>query len=126
MRKMNILVFDEVVVGTTAVYTSPTFNEQMGSVDRWCIHAIADTVSGSTPILTVQGQHSGDGGVNWKDKSATAEINGVTLSTSATNSNIGTDAGSTPSAGQLRLKITLGTTSPQAHVKIWFTGRDDG
>ncbi len=36
---------------------------------------------------------------------------------------VGTDNGVTPSLAKVRLKITLGGTSPAAFLKIWVCGR---
>ena len=73
--------------------------------------------------LTVRIQHSGDG-LNCVNKNASAEVNGVAINPSATNTAYGSDAGATPSLGFVRLALTL-TTSTSAHVKLWVTGRDE-
>lgn len=125
MRKNNLLAFDETIVGTNPVYTKPELNETFGSVDKYSIQCVGDQVSGTSPTVKVQAQHCADG-INFKEKNATAEIVATTLVPTVTNNFIGSDAGSTPSLGFVRFQITLGGTTPQAHIKLWFTGRDDG
>lgn len=123
MRIFSQLVFDDFIMGTESVYTAEQYNDGMGLADQFAIQAVADQVSGTTPTLTVQIQHSNDQR-NWVDKSGTAEINAQSLSASATTVKVGTDSGSTPTLGYRRLKITLGGTTPVAHVKLFACGRD--
>ena len=61
MRVYHSLVFDENVEGTTAVYTDPSFNAQLASCEKLHIFTLSDTVSGTTPQLTVQIEDSPDG-----------------------------------------------------------------
>lgn len=124
MRLFHVGMYDENVEGTTALYTDPTHNNLLGSVEKLSIFALTDTVSGTSPTLTVQIEESGDQ-VHWTNKVATPEINGTALSTSAVTTAVGRDAGTTPSAGFLRLRVVLGGTSPKAHVRIWVTGRGE-
>jgi len=121
-RKAHLLVFDDFVTNTT-VYTRPELNEQLGMYDKIAIQAIVDQVT-TAGTITVRVQHSADG-INWTDKNATAEINGASISANATNKAFGSDAGATPTLGQVRLSIAL-TTTVQAHVKLWVTLRDEG
>lgn len=123
MRKFCELVFDDFVVGTTAVYTSPVYEEIMATADRLAIQPVVDQVSGTTPTLSVQVEHGSDGR-NWSPKSGTPEINALALGTAGTVTTTGTEPGTNPTHGRVRLKISLGGTSPQAHVKIYVTGRD--
>lgn len=123
MRKLHQLTFDDFVVSGGTVYTKTDLNDILGQVDQLAIQAIVDQVNanGST---TIQIQHSADQ-INWTNKNATAEINAGTLSTNTTCKLFGSDAGSTPSLGYVRLAISL-TTTNQAHIKIWVTGRNQG
>jgi len=123
-RKANLLVFDDFVVGTTATYTPTRLNDRLGQFDKYSLTAIADQVSGTTPTVTVQLEHSADQR-NWANKNGTAEINAQSLSTSQTNVFTGTDAGTTPANAFVRLRVVLGGTTPQAHVKVYACLRDD-
>jgi hypothetical protein len=122
MRLHVTQVFDDAVVGTGNVYTSPEFEELLGLADRSAIQAVADQVSGTTPTLTVSFEHGTDGR-NWSAKNGTAEINAQALVSNATNNLTGTEAGSNPSHGRARLRIALAGTTPQARLRIYVTGR---
>jgi hypothetical protein len=121
MRLFHILAFDSVVQGTTAIYTSPLFARQFATSDQNKVFVVADEVTGTSPTLTVQSE-DGDG-VYWSNKYGTAEINGVSLSTTGTTVAKGADGGGQPSAGWVRFKIQLGGTSPAARIRMWVTGR---
>lgn len=122
MRSYCTLVFDDTVVGTGNAYTSPQFEDLLGQSDRTALQAVTDLVSGTLPTLTVSFEHSSDGR-NWAAKNGTAEINGTTLVPTVTNNFSGAEAGTNPGHGRARLRIALGGTNPQAHVKIYATGR---
>lgn len=122
-RRTSTLVFDDFVVGTTAVYTSPEFNDELGRCERLAIQAITDQVTGTSPTLLVQQEHSSDQR-NFSNKNGAAEIPATSISATATTVLTGYELGTNPSHGYIRLRIQLGGTSPQAHVKIWVTGRD--
>ena len=122
-RKLHQLVFDDFVVSTTTVFTKPELNDVLGEVDQLAIHCITDQVT-TAGTITVRIQHTADL-INWQNKNATAEINGTAIATNATNVAFGSDAGATPSLGKVRLSILI-TTSTQAHVKLWVTGRVQG
>lgn len=94
----------------------------MGRHERMSFQMIIDQVTGTTPTALLQQQTSSDNR-NWIDKQ-TAEIPATTIVPTATNILNGYELGTNPSHGFMRLKIVLGGTSPQAHVKVWVTGRD--
>lgn len=123
MRRFCQMVFDDFVVGTTTVYTSPIYEDTLGTADRLAIQAVADQVSGSSPRLTVQVEHGSDGR-NWTAKSGTPEINNIAIDTGSTVTLTGTEPGTNPSHTRIRLRIALAGTAPQAHVKLYVTGRD--
>ena len=123
MKHYCQLVFSDFVVGTTATFTSPKFNDLLATADRSAIQAIVDQVTGTSPTLTVQVEMSSDDR-NWSSKNGTAEINGTALVNSATNILSGIEPGTNPGHSRARLRIALGGTSPQANVKIYVTGRD--
>jgi len=133
MRVFHSLVFDENVETTGNIYTDASWNSQLGLPDKLTIFALTDTVTGTgtgtnQPQLTVQIEEGPDQ-VHWQSKlgtaTTTAEIFNATLQTSANTIAVGRDAGTTPSAGFIRLRIALGGTSPKAHVRIWVTGRGE-
>lgn len=124
MRLFHVAVYDENVEGTGTLYTDPSHNALLGSVEKLSIFAITDTASGTSPTLTVQIEESGDQ-VHWVSKAGTAEINAAAVSTTALTTAVGRDTGATPSNGFLRLRVTLGGTTPKAHVRLWVTGRGE-
>src|SRR5262249_23919678 len=132
MMKYGRMVFDEFIPSTTAVYTANDFNLILGSADKLSFFAVADNVAGTSPTLTVQMEHSGDGRI-WQVKNATAELNGASLTVGATNPTsvnpsvlfVGSDDGNKALMPFVRLRIQLaGSGSPAAHVKIYACGRD--
>lgn len=128
MRKFNQKVFDDTLASATnagVALTPPELNDLLGSVDKLAIMAVGDLPSGTSPTITVQIYHSADG-IQWVAKNGTAEINAQTLTANAVTVKVGTDAAATPSLGLVRLQITLGGTTTQAHIKVWVTGRVDG
>jgi hypothetical protein len=124
MRLFHAQVYDENIEGTTALYTDPSNNGLFGSVEELSIFAVADTVSGTTPTLTVQIEESADQ-IHWVNKIPTAEINAQALSLTVKTVVVGRDNGSVPSSGFLRLRVSLGGTTPKAHVRLWVTGRGE-
>ena len=123
MRKMNFVVFDDYIPSNVQVFTAQSLNDRLGLFDKLSIEAVADNVAGTSPTITVQIQHSSDNR-NWVNKNTTAEINAAGISVGSTTPNAGSDTSSAASLGFVRLAITLGGSSPSAHVKIWVTARD--
>jgi hypothetical protein len=118
----SFLVFDDAIEVTTSVYTDPKFNADLATADELLIMGVVTQVTGTSPTITVQIEHSADNR-NFANKTGTAEINGVTISTTPPVIVSGNDPGTTPLGGFVRLRIALGGTTPKARVKIWVTGR---
>lgn len=119
MRVANFQVFDDFISGTGAIwYSSADLNRSLGQADMYAIHAVATNVAGTSPTLTVGAQYSSDG-QNWfspqNDINAQPLVNGGSL--------VGFNAGSTPLGANIRFQISLGGTSPQCRLKLYFTGR---
>ena len=127
MRIFHRLVFDGYVNGSASVYSDPTLAVLLGSVDQLAIGGYTTQVSGTSPTLTVQVEHSFDN-VRWQNRNTTAEVNAATLSTSAETSFGGDDGDPTarPRLEFARLRIALGGTSPAGQVRVWVTGHDEG
>jgi len=124
MRTFYVLAYDHILEGTTATYTDPRLNDLLGSVEQLRLFAVTRDTSGTSPTLTVQIEESADN-VRWTSKTGTAEINAVALDVTPTTIARGSDDGATPSAGQVRLAISLGGTSPRTLLRLWVTGRTD-
>lgn len=122
MRRWVIEVFNDVVYGTTAVYTPTRLNEVLAQVDQLSVQAIADQSGGTSPTLAVVLEHSNDQR-NWLTK--TTLISATSIPAASTTPLFGADPGTTPTGGFARLAITVGGSSnPNAHIKIMVCGRD--
>ncbi len=125
MRKSNIVVYDNTVALTPATtIIAPEFNGPLGEGNQLALQAVIDLVSGTTPTFTLKIQHSADQ-INWVDRSATAEINGVSIPVATTTVIVKQDAGALPFLGYVRFVLSVGGTGTQAHVKVWVTTRDN-
>jgi hypothetical protein len=125
MLHQRLKVFDEYVQGTSAVYTSVTLCEVLGRYDRLAIEALVDNVGSAATTMIVAIEHSGDGRT-FVQKNVGAEIGTAGASTTLTNVYFGADNGATPSLGFVRLRITMGGPTPQAHVRLFVSCRDRG
>ncbi len=120
-RLFNTQVFNDVIVGsTTAALTDPKFDELLASGDSISVQAVADQITGTTPTLTISLEHSGDRR-NWSAK--TTLVSAVAIGPASTNVALGNDPGTSPMLGFVRLKITLGGTTPTARVQVYACGR---
>src|SRR5579871_1668057 len=118
MRKANERIFDDVVTGTTTVYSSGEFNELLGRHDRISLFLVVDTVSGTSPTITVQLQHSSDER-NWVNKNGTPEINALVISPTATTTEAANDATGNYGCHSVRAAITLAGTNPSCRVRLY-------
>jgi hypothetical protein len=127
MRLFNQLVFDGYVSGTANVYSDSAHDALLGLSDQISVAGYSAQVTGTTPTLTIQIEHSFDQR-RWLNRNTTAEVNGVTLSTSQETTFHGQDGDPTarPTLGFGRLRISVGGTTPAAQLRIWATGRDRG
>lgn len=134
MRVFHSLVFDENIEATATGYTATidaSWNSQLGLPDKLTIFAVSDTVSlnptsTASPTLAVQIQESPDQ-VHWTNKATAAELS-TAISTAANTIGVGRDPGTTPSAGFIRLIVSLtgpGSSNPKGHVRVWVTGRGE-
>lgn len=123
MRILNLLVFDEIISGTTSTwYSREDLNRILGMAEAFAVQAYVTNVSGTFPALTVASQHSSDG-QNWAATNAT-EINAILFVEGGTYA--GTSGAFLVPGAHLRFKITLGGTAPHCRLKLYFTGRGHG
>ena len=121
MRTLNVLAFDEVIVGTGKTwYTPQNLNAELGQCDIFALHAFTTGVA-PTSTLTVAFEHSGDG-QHWTPLSAAAELNAVSISSDASSYGFMPGTAGHP-ARFVRAAIALGGTSPQCRLKLFITGR---
>jgi len=122
MRTLQALVLDDFVSDNFPVlYSHPDFNDWLGAVEELSIFAVTDKISGASVTLTVQLEESPDQ-IHWRNKAATPEIDSVSLGI-FTEVFRGTDAGTVPTAGFARLKVSLTGSSRNVRLRIWVTGR---
>ena len=123
MRWYNQQIFDDIITGTgTSWYSPADFNDLLGTADAFAVAAAVSAVSGTSPTLTVQAEHSCDG-QNW-NATASAEI-----STAIANDLLYWGyryEETTILMSLVRFKITLGGTTPQCRLKLFATGRGGG
>lgn len=121
MRTFNVEAFDEAISGTgTTWYSAAKLNSLLGSADSLAIQAWVTNASGTTPTITVQLEHSGDA-ENWLPVAGSPEIS------TAVSSNAvyyGSQVGFIPMLlGYVRLRVSMGGTSPGCRLKLHVTGR---
>ena len=125
MRSSVATVFSDFIVGTTAVYTSEEWNDPLGIPNKIALQAVADQVSPATGVtLKATLEHSCDQR-NWIAKDGTPIIDTENIVGASTTTLFGSDDGTTPNLGYVRIKLELAGSSPTAHVKIHICGRDD-
>jgi hypothetical protein len=114
MLLFNQQIFDEIITGTVNTWYSGTqYQALLGSADQSLIWGFISNVSGTSPTLTVGWELSADG-QNW-----------VTLTSSPSAISEGTQI-LAPVDGTLpfmRLRFSLGGTSPSCRARFWVAGR---
>jgi len=126
MLAFNKLVFDNTISGTAGTWYSPcVYDEVLGSADLIILMVHPMGVSGTSPTITCRLEHSADGR-KWNQVNATAEINAQALVTDSAIGGTGVAETITPYLRFVRVKITLGGTSPSTRLKIYATGRVSG
>src|SRR5262249_51082315 len=106
------------------LYTPAHATRPLSQYDQLAIQVVADHVAGPTPQLTLSIEHSTDG-LSWVTRSATPEINNVTLSTSSFTVLTASDAGTKPRLALTRFKLVLtGAGAPASgRVRLYVTAR---
>jgi hypothetical protein len=123
MRVYNLQVFDDTISGTsTTWYSNGDFNRSLGAADELALAAHVASVSGTSPTLTVQVEHCADG-VSWRS-TPSAEISAGALTNDVVLVGMRTTA--TVLLPFVRMKITLGGTTPACRLKLYVTGRARG
>ena len=120
MNKYTKVVFDDWVYGTAAVYTSAGLNEFLSRCNSMALQAIVDQATGTAPTLTVTKETACD---ERNFVTATTFFSAQALVAASTNVFVG--SGGDRAAGSTRLNITLGGTTPVAHVKLIVTKRTE-
>jgi len=120
MRNFVVKAFDQYVVGTTNAFSPTNLSELLGSADRLCGIAIVHAITGTSPTVTVQFEHSFDG-TRWLNQNTTPELNawapaGFSVVQGFASTRI-------PTLNHVRMRVALGGTSPSATLEVWLCGR---
>ena len=122
MLSFHVLAYDATIDGTTSVYVDASFQNIFGLVDTLRLAAITDSVTGTSPTLTVQCRHSRDN-QNWLNKSGTPEVNASSLNATGSTVILGAMASTPLPPAFVRIRLQLGGTTPRARVRLFVTGR---
>ena len=124
MQMFSIPVFDQIISGTgVSWYTSAALNDQLGAADQVAFQAVTTKVSGTSPTLTCQMEHSGDGR-NWLPFVAgTPEVDAQPIFNDANFLGMW-GIFDPPPLRFLRIKVFLGGILPECRLKLYATGRD--
>lgn len=121
MRAFTILAFDDMISGTASTwYTPMDLNDLLGASDALVLHASTSAVTGTGPTLTCQVEHSASA-EDW------AAVGLAQISTSIANDGSYkglVDTFNPVMLGFVRVKITLGGTSPACRLKLYATGHE--
>ncbi len=120
MKAFSEVVFDDIIQGTTPVYTDPAYNGLLGLPDKMAIQAISNVFSGG-PALTVAVEHSADERT-WQQRSLSPEINRESLSWTEANSHVASYDSAGSVACRVRFRIEL-SGSAIVRVKVIACGR---
>jgi hypothetical protein len=119
MLSFSQRIFQNYISGTQNVYTDTRFGELLGSVERLTLLGQIRGLTGTSPTLTVQIEHSADR-ARWLNQAASPEFSGAI----ADGSGFLVDtANNVPGLNYSRLRIALGGTSPACHLEIYAMGR---
>ena len=128
MRKSNLLVFDDFmvgsVIGTGPVYTRQDLNAPLGAYDIVAVQIVVDKSSATPFILGVLQQHSADA-QNWVDKTTILTLD-TTIVSGPPWSTMGADATGVPSLAFVRFALSFTSGTPTARVRLYATLRDQG
>lgn len=123
MRRLNVLAFDDIIAGTGQTWYSPTsLNSELGACDMFGVHAFTTAVSGTTPSLVLQFEHSTDN-QNWRTMSATPLYSGAISNEASAYGYIGINNTTIAPGAFVRMAVSLSGTNPQCRLKLYITGR---
>jgi hypothetical protein len=104
-----IVAFDDIVHGTSNVYSSSFVDLALGELESLALQVVAEPLTTPSDNITVQIETSADGR-NWVSKNSSAEVFLLTPG-ATTSSTVAFDPGLRPSLGLVRLRVQLGGSS---------------
>jgi hypothetical protein len=115
-RRDVIVAFDDIVHGTSSVYSSAFVNMALGELESIALQVIVEPIGTTPDNVTVQIETSADGR-NWVSKNANPE---VFVTTPVAVQAVGYDSGLSPSLALVRIRVQLGGASAAtAHVAVY-------
>ncbi|HNH48190.1 MAG TPA: hypothetical protein PKY30_14200 [Myxococcota bacterium] len=116
MRLFTVLVFDQIVRGTSEVVSSSEHNDLLGKAHDLVYEVEVEEATGTTPTLSLRHKvsNSGKGFIPMTDLLTTVALDTFPYR------NIARQTGPLGAMGQVA--VQLGGTSPVARVRIWVTG----
>lgn len=125
MRIFHELVVDDFIADTFShQIKSVSWEAVMGNFETLRFFVVANSVSGTSPTLTLQFFEEPD--LTYIRNWSATPINGVALTAGQENlltASISASDAAMPASYGYRLDYNLGGTSPTARVRIWVTGR---
>ena len=129
MRKNNLLVFDDFILGVTssfAVYTKDELSAPLGAYDIVAVQLVVDTPVAAAATLVVNQQHSADA-KNWLQKGSTPIVSlDLTTAPPPPFSAMGADVTGVPSLAFVRFELYFTAGTPKVRVRLYATLRDQG
>lgn len=121
MRVFNLQVFDAIIAGTAGTwYSRSEFDHVLGLAGNHAFQACVSDVRGTSPTLSVASETSADS-LNWISSGGPSDISGVSMSNNSSYAGANTLGSNGPF---VRLRITLGGTSPSCRLVLYVTGHD--
>lgn len=121
MRLASILVFDQIVRGTTEAVSAPEHNDALGKADELTYEFEVEDAGGTSPTLSARHLHS-NSGRRFIGLSNLVTNQALSPASSALPyRDIKTQSGPLGALGQVG--ITLGGTDPWARVRVWACTR---
>src|SRR5262245_52133309 len=123
MRRFNALVFDDLIMGWSPVFTASRYDAPLAQFDNISLQAVVDNAdfNGSLRIFI---DHSGDGR-SWDTKNGGSSVLFTPIKAGATTTATGTEPIGELSMGFVRLRMVLVTTT-RARARVYATARDAG
>jgi len=113
-------IYDNLVSGTSSVFTDTGYAGLLGSVEHLSFYAELSGVTGTLPTVTMQLESSADG-ARWQSQQALPELIAAPLFPGYNLQFFRNTSGNPVSSG-VRLRIALGGTAPVAVIRIWSIG----
>lgn len=117
----NLQVLSAPIDDSTTHYSDPSLNAMLAQADYVTIYARTSNPGGTSPTLTVELEHSLDNR-HWATKDAIIE--GKAIDTNPVTDTIASSTSTSGGGGFYRFAVSMGgSSSPNALLDLWVTGR---